>query len=139
VSEGSENKKPDNIVWDEEKMKYNASLLPYGTNLSAPNITTTDTVVFLKSQSIKFNHYIDQKYQELREELEKLVDLYQLNELVYNSRISFEPVMGDTYHLYENRIGERFLSLIAPSEWNMPYICSVRLNTDGQWVLQKGS
>ena len=73
MSDISPKKKPDNVVWNEEKNKYNASLLPYGTNVSAPNITTTDTVIFLQSQSIKFNHYIDQKYQELKEELEKLV------------------------------------------------------------------
>jgi hypothetical protein len=67
------------------------------------------------------------------------VDLYKLNEEIYKSELRFEPVMGYTYHLYERKNGSKFLSMVAPSEWNMPYICSVTLNTDGQWVLQKGS
>ena len=39
-------KKPDNIVWDEETQKYNASLLPYATNVSAPVIKLDDVGAF---------------------------------------------------------------------------------------------
>lgn len=122
-----------------EKVDTKFNLLPYGSNVGAPSISQDDTSVFLQKQTVKFNHYIDQRYNELREELKNLVDLYKLNELIYSSKIQFEPVMGYVYHLYENSKGEKFLSLIAPNEWNMPYICSVRLNTDGQWVLLKDS
>jgi len=122
-----------------EKVETKFNLLPYGSNVGAPAISHEDTSVFLQSQSVKFNHYVDQKYEELKEQLQNLVDLYQLNELIYSSKIQFEPVMGYVYHLYENARGEKFLSLISPKEWKMPYICSVRLNTDGQWVLQKDS
>jgi hypothetical protein len=37
---------------------------------------------------------------------------YEWNELVYNSKFSFEPVIGEIYHLYRDA-GLNFLSLIA--------------------------
>jgi hypothetical protein len=36
---------------------------------------------------------------------------YEWNELVYNSKFSFEPVIGEIYHLYRDA-GLNFLSLI---------------------------
>jgi len=133
-----EEKKPDNIVWDKEK-GYNAFMLPYGTSVSAPVIKKDDVSVFLSNSGNKLNHYLEQRFEEIRKQMEDLVDLYNLNEEIYKSELRFEPVMGYTYHLYKRNDGSKFLSMVKPTEWNMPYICSVTLNTDGQWVLQKDS
>jgi hypothetical protein len=134
----TELRKPDHIVYD-EKEGYNAFKLEYGTSLSAPNIKKDDVSVFLQQSGTKVNHFFDQKFSEIKNELEKLAELYELNQLIYSSELRFEPVMGYTYHLYERTDKKKFLSLIGPNEWNMHYICSVTLNTDGQWVLQNGS
>jgi hypothetical protein len=134
----TELRKPDHIVYD-EKEGYNAFKLEYGTSLSAPNIKKDDVSVFLQQSGTKVNHFFDQKFSEIKNELEKLVELYELNQLIYSSELRFEPVMGYTYHLYERVDKKKFLSLIGPNEWNMHYICSVTLNTDGQWVLQNVS
>jgi hypothetical protein len=131
-------KKPDHIVFD-DKEGYNAFKKEYATSLSAPNIKKDDISVFLQQSGTKVNHYFDQKFTEIKNELEKLIDLYELNQIVYNSELRFEPIMGFTYHLYQRKDGNKFISMVAPNEWNMPYICSITLNTDGQWVLQKGS
>ena len=40
--------------------------------------------------------------------------------------------MGEVYHLYEKK-NSRFLSLIAPNEWNKKYLGSYLLTTDGKW------
>jgi hypothetical protein len=47
--------------------------------------------------------------------------------------------VGDTYFLYKREENKYFLSMIAPTEWKMDYICTIQLNTDGQWVLLNGS
>ncbi len=39
-------KKPDSIVWDEEKQKYNASVLPYATSVGGPVIKLDDVAFF---------------------------------------------------------------------------------------------
>lgn len=134
----NELKKPDHIVFDIQE-GYNAFKKEYGTTLSAPNIKKDDISVFLQQSGTKVNHYFDQKFTEIKSELESLISLYELNQMVYNSELRFEPVMGYTYHIYERQNGTKFISMVGPSEWNMPYICSVTLNTDGQWVLQRGS
>lgn len=127
-------KKPDNIVWDEKSQKYNASLLPYGTNTSAPAIVLDDVGAFKQRGVNKVQKTFSAKYQELIDEYHHLVDEVRLNEFVYNSRYSFEPVIGETYHLYEDKFGKYFLSLISPSEWNKKHVVSVRLNSEHKWV-----
>lgn len=132
-------KKPDNIVWDERSQKYNASLLPYGTNTSAPAIVLDDVGAFKQRGVNKVQKTFSAKYQELIDEYHHLVDEVRLNEFIYNSRYSFEPVIGETYHLYEDKFGKYFLSLISPSEWNKKHVVSVRLNSEHKWVSIKES
>lgn len=129
-----ENKKPDNIVYSEEQ-GYNASLLPYATSVGAPVITTDDVVAW-KSRGIhSVNKEFENKFQELQSAYQKLMDDYKWNELVYNAKFSFEPVIGETYHMYLGDDGIEFLSLIAPNEWNKEFIASFKLNSDKKWVV----
>ena len=129
-----DNKKPDNIVYSEEQ-GYNASLLPYATNVGAPVITTDDVVAW-KSRGIhSVNKEFENKFQELQLAYQKLMDDYKWNELVYNAKFAFEPVIGETYHMYLGDDGIEFLSLIAPNEWNKEFIASFKLNSDKKLVV----
>ena len=60
---------------------------------------------------------------------------YEWNELVYHAKYSFEPVIGEIYHLYAGDDGNNFLSLISPLEWNKEHIGTFQLNSDKKWVL----
>lgn len=127
-------KKPDNIVYSEEQ-GYNASLLPYATSVGAP-IIKADDVVAWKSRGIhSVNKEFENKFAELKLEYEKLMNDFKWNELVYNAKFSFEPVIGETYHMYLGEDGIEFLSLIAPHEWNKEFIGSFKLNSDKKWVV----
>jgi hypothetical protein len=126
-------KKPDNIVWDEEK-GYNAGLLPYGTSVSAPAISHDDVATWKIRGVSKANHQFSAKYNELKEEYKKLIEEYKWNDLVYNATYSFEPVIGEIYHLYSRDSGELFLSLIDPTQWKMNYVASFRLESTQKWI-----
>lgn len=126
-------KKPDNIVWDEEK-GYNAGLLPYGTSVSAPAIVHDDIATWKLRGVTKVNHQFSSKFNELKEEYKKLIEEYRWNDLVYNATYSFEPVIGEVYHLYARESGELFLSLIEPSRWNKEHVASFRLESTQKWV-----
>jgi len=128
-------KKPDNIVWNKDTRKYEASILPYGTNVSAPAIILDDVGAFKERGVNKVQKTFNAKYKEIVDEYNDLLDSVKLNNLIYNSKYSFEPVIGEIYHLYERHNGECFLSLISPREWNMKHITSVRLNSEHKWVL----
>ena len=53
--------------------------------------------------------------------------------MLYNAKFGFEPIIGETYHLYLNKKDELFLSIIEPSEWSIEYKGSFRLNSDKMW------
>ena len=93
-------KKPDLVVFDEEDQKYNAGLLPYATNASAPKITSTDLTGWKNTNISKANHQINTEYEKLKNAYDKLIEQYEYNSLVYNAQFNFEPIVGQTYHLY---------------------------------------
>lgn len=129
-----ESKKPDNIVFSEEE-GYNASLLPYATNVGAP-VIKVDDIVSWKSRGVSnVNKQFENKFNELKIQYENLMREYEWNELVYNARFSFEPVIGEIYHLYIGDDGINFLSLISPQEWNKEHIGTFKLNSDKKWVV----
>lgn len=129
-----EKKRPDNIVFSDEK-GYNASLLPYATSVGAP-VIKMDDVVSWKSRGIStVNKEFENKFNELKVQYQNLMAEYEWNELVYSARFSFEPVIGEIYHLYQGDDGVNFLSLIGPQEWNKEHIGTFKLNSDKKWVV----
>jgi len=131
--ESGESKKPDFVVYS-EKDGYNAHLLPYATNVGAPNIKAEDVDLWKQRGVNKVNKQLETKFNELKEEYQRLVDEFRWNELVYTSKFSFEPVIGDTYHLYVGNKGNVFLSLISPNEWNREHIGSFKLDSNQKWI-----
>ncbi len=125
---------PDNVVFTEEK-GYNASLLSYPTNVGAP-VIHIDNLVSWKSRGISnVNKQFENKFNELKLQYESLMKEFELNELVYNANFSFEPVIGEIYHLYRGEDGINFLSLISPSEWNKEHLGTFQLNSDKKWII----
>jgi len=126
-------KKPDNVVFSENE-GYNASTLSYSTSVGAP-VIRVDDIVSWKSRGItNVNKEFENKFNELKIQYENLMKEFEWNELVYNSKFSFEPVIGEIYHLYTNEDGTNSLSLIAPNEWNREHIGTFKLNSEKKWV-----
>jgi len=124
---------PDNVVYSDEK-GYQASVLSYPTNVGAP-VITIDNLVSWKSRGISnVNKQFENKFNELKLQYENLIKEFECNELVYNSNFSFEPVIGEIYHLYLGNDGANFLSLISPSEWNKEHLGTFQLNSDKKWI-----
>lgn len=119
-------KKPDNVA-------DNPGLLPYGSNVSAPAIKVEDITAWKEVNAIKVNHQLQTKFNELKEEYKKLVEEYKWNELVYNAKFNFEPVIGQTYHLYVGKDGNIFLSMINPNEWTYECVGSFSLDSNNKW------
>ena len=127
---------PDNVVYSVEE-GFNANILPYATNVGAP-VIRVDDVVSWKSRGIdNVNKELGNKFNELRVQYQKLMEEYEWNELVYSAKFSFEPVIGEIYHLYRDANAVNFLSLIGPQEWNREHIGTFKLNSDKKWILLK--
>jgi hypothetical protein len=128
-----EKKKPDLVVWDAERGYYPRELT-YGSNNGAPAIQLEDVGGWKQIQAQNANKIFTKKYEEIKDEFKKLVDEVSWNEFVYSATYNFLPVIGETYYLYEKKDGSPFLSLIAPSEWNMEFIGATRLESNNKWI-----
>jgi len=126
-------KKPDNVVYNAETQKYDAYLKPYATNVGAPVITTTDTVAWKKRSINKLNHKVQTKFKEIKEQYEQLMQEFEYNQLIHDAKFTFEPIIGQHYHLYERDNGENFLSIIAPSECSFNSLGTFYLNANQIW------
>ena len=128
------NKKPDLVVWDEERGYYPRELT-YGSNIGAPSIQS-DNVDGWKLSKIKdVNHEFETRYNELMEEAKRLKEEYEWNRLIYTEvKYNFQPIVGHTYHLYTKNDNTMFLSIIEPTSWNMKHVASFKLNSTNKWI-----
>lgn len=76
-------------------------------------------------------------------QVEEIMRNEQFTKEVYSYDMRFEPITGQTYHIYEKRgSGGRSLSILSPSEYgdldkyNLDYIMSVKLRADDSWEEQ---
>ncbi len=129
----SSEKKPDNVVFDAEHKRYDASLKPYATNVGAPSIKIQDTTAWKNRSITKVNHKVQTKYLEIKKAYEDMLLEFEYNQLIFNAKFAFEPVIGDSYHLYRRDNGENFLSIIAPHQCHFNHVGSFRLNAESTW------
>lgn len=127
-------KKPDLVVWSEERGYYPRELV-YGSNLGAPAIKIDNVAGWKLSSVQNVNTEFQARYDELMAEARKLKKEYEWNELIYRSvEYTFQPTVGQTYHLYKRTNDTMFLSIIEPRSWNVEYIASFRLDTTNKWI-----
>lgn len=129
------NKKiPDLVVWSEET-GYDANIKPYPTNIGAPLFNMPDVSIFKSGPCKKMIDVFKREEQEIVERIKKLYDEYQTSMMVWESKISFDPVVGKSYYLYD-RISGRSLSLISPDEWgsHKDFLGEFILNSDNKWI-----
>ncbi|WGH74266.1 DUF2452 domain-containing protein [Tenacibaculum tangerinum] len=126
-------KKPDNVVFNEASGVYDAFLKPYATSFSAPVIKATDVVSWKKQHVHQANAQFSAVFQELKKQYNNLINEYQYNEIIYSAKFNFEPIVGNTYHLYKRENQEFFLSILAPQECDFNFIGSFKLNSDKIW------
>ena len=129
-----EKKKPELVVWDETQ-GYHANLKLYPTNLGAPSFNLPNVSMARSEASKKMLDVFEKEKQEITERIEKLYEEYNTSVMVWESKISFEPVIGKTYFLYCFD-GVNTLSILSPREWNKSdsFIGAYELNSDRKWI-----
>ena len=121
-------KYPDNVVYNSETGKFDSNTKSYPTTVGSQKF---EPIVVDKSDSLKVNKHFQSKFEELKGEWDKLVEEYNWTSLVYGSRYTFQPTIGDTYHLYKG--DDLFLSIIEPHQWDKEHMGSFKLLTNGKW------
>jgi flavin reductase (DIM6/NTAB) family NADH-FMN oxidoreductase RutF len=124
----------DHIVFDEDKQSYNANILPYGSNISAPSIKLNNLSVWKSRGVSSYKNVLQSKVDRIKDEYSILLDEYNTNDLLYNAKYDFEPIIGEVYHLYTKEYkNENFLSLIHPKTWSKKHLGSYKINSEKVW------
>jgi hypothetical protein len=114
--------------------KPSRSFLPYPASTLSPRIVPTDLSSFKARVISEVERDLQQKLLEIRELYLQTIDHFNWNKLIYEADIQFEPVIGQTYHLYQLR-DRRMLSMVSPDQWSQKHLATVRLNVDRQWKI----
>jgi hypothetical protein len=132
---------------DKDKVAENPGLLPYPHNIGSIVVQPED-VGKIKSRALSSMYeqtntqlmQIQKQVELLLQQSNEIKKRVDISEKVYQAQISFEPFVGQTYHLYK-REETYFLMMIAPHEWGrskketLEFIASVKLLSDHTWVL----
>lgn len=129
-------KKPDGVAWDEENQEYISKLLPYATSNSSPVIHVPNVDAFKQKGVEKVSKQFQAELEDLQNKIKTFVTLAADTQQVYSAKFKFEPIVGETYHLYAGEKKENFLSLIAPSDWDKDFLGTFRLNGEYKWERQ---
>ncbi len=108
----------------------------YPTEIGSQKFSPDNIELFKLEKTSKIKKYYSSKFDELAKQYEDLISDINLNERLYMAKHNFEPISGETYHLYKKENNEEFLSLISPSEWSnkFEYIGSYKFLSDGRWI-----
>ena len=127
-------KKSDLIVWNENE-GYNAKIKSYPTSVGGQGFDLPNVPLFRSQSSKKMMDVFNREHKEIKERIEKMYDEYNTSIMIWESKISFEPIIGKSYYLYDFS-GVLTLSLIAPNEWNRgdDFLGEYLLNSDNKWI-----
>ena len=122
------------------------SVMPYSTSVSGAIIKPTEEGVIRHKALSAMEEQTNMQLDQIRKQIELLAAQAQaiqnrkaLSMMIYEAQMSFKPLIGHTYHLYEKNDGNHMLSLVSPQEWGghgpfKQFISSVRLLADHTWV-----
>ncbi len=116
-----------------EEAASRRGFLPYPASRLSPVIHPPDMNQFKSRGLTQVQRELFQQLEEMRRSYERVIDAFNWNKVVYESRFQFEPVIGDTYHLYRDDRGF-FLSMIEPHSWGKKFVGSFRLGPDCRWI-----
>ncbi|MEY4335354.1 MAG: hypothetical protein RLZZ45_273 [Bacteroidota bacterium] len=122
------------------------SVLPYSSSVSGAVIKPTEEGMIRHKALTAMEEQTNMQLAQIRQQIELLALQAQeiqkrkeLSELIYNAKLSFTPVIGQVYYLYERKDNTYFLSMVSPKEWGSsgPFkkcTAAVKLLADHTWM-----
>lgn len=140
--------KPDgNAYTNIEIYHKQLSVIPYSTSVSGAVVKANEEGMIRHKALTAMEEQTNMQLEQIRKQIELLAIQAQeiqmrkeLSMIIYNAKISFNPVIGQTYFLYEKKDETHVLSLISPKEYgggSGPYkkfVAPVKLLADHTWV-----
>lgn len=121
------------------------SVLPYASSVGSVAIRPTEEGVIKHKSLLAMEQQTEIQLDQIRQQIELLARQAQelrkrkeLSLMIYDAKLSFQPVIGQRYYMYEKKDGSHLLSLISPREWGgsgpfKQFVSAVRLLADHTW------
>ncbi len=121
------------------------SVLPYSASVSGAVIKPNEQGIIRHHALTAMEEQTNMQLTQIRQQIELLAiqakEIQQRKELsmiIYDAKLSFAPVIGQHYYLYEKSEGTYLVSMIGPKEWGakLPYkafVAGVVLLADHTW------
>lgn len=123
------------------------NVLPYSASVSGAVIRPTEEGMIRHKALTAMEEQTNMQLEQIRKQIELLVMQAQeiqkrkeLSMMIYGAKLSFQPVIGQVYHLYEKKDGSYTISMISPKEWGggtgpfLRVIAPVKLLADHTWM-----
>jgi len=121
------------------------SVLPYSASVSGALVRPNEEGV-IRHQALKaMEEQTNMQLTQIRQQIELLAiqakEIQQRKELsmiIYDAKLSFNPVIGQTYYLYQKEDGSHLVSMVSPKEWGAKipfkaFVAAVKLLADHTW------
>jgi Protein of unknown function (DUF2452) len=128
-----------------DKVAENPGLLAYAHSAGSAVIRPDDmgkvkgkSVLAMRQQTERQLNQIYVQMQTLAQQAKELRHRVDISERIYGAHMNFEPVLNETYYVYEKEDGSDVLSMVAPHEWGRSYkfsrfIAKVTMLADHTW------
>ncbi len=130
---------------DDEKVAQKPGLMEYAHTVGSAIIRPDDmgkvksrSLIAMRQQTDIQMAQLYKQMQLLAEQAKHISQRVEVSERIYSAQMSFEPLVGNTYYLYEKADGGDALSLIGPQEWGkkkpfQAFIAKVNMLADHTW------
>lgn len=137
---------PEELKKIETMSAEKPSLMEYAHHVGSFSIQKLN-VEEMKNQALQAMYeQTEMQLQQIYEQVELLAkqarDIKERSEIsrrIYKAKISFKPLPGNTYFLYEDQKSKDILSMISPEEWGerctYKFLARVRLLSDHTWKI----
>jgi Protein of unknown function (DUF2452). len=135
----------EKVLTDVEIYHKQLSVLPYSSSVSGAVIKPNEAGIIRHHALTAMEEQTNMQLTQIRQQIELLAiqakeiqKRKELSMLIYDAKLSFSPVIGQVYYLYENKDGAHILSMVGPKEWGskLPFksfIAAVCLLADHTW------
>ncbi|MEY4539582.1 MAG: hypothetical protein RLZZ306_1339 [Bacteroidota bacterium] len=113
---------------NKDKVAENPGLLPYAHTAGGAVIKPEDmgkvkgrSVTAMRQQTDRQMNQLYEQMEVLARQAKLLAQRKEISERIYDAAMGFEPIINETYYMYERDTGEDLLSLVAPNEWGRSF------------------
>ena len=104
------------------------SLIPYDMDRGGQVIEKLDLTFVNQNRKNKLHNYATAKLEDIKNQYDATIALWEWNDYVDSFNIGFDPVVGKTYYLYEGTT--RFVSILSPEEFKRKCVGVTKLTSE---------